>query len=71
MLSANARPWADVLIDGISVGQTPIANLAVPIGTHQVVFRHPQLGERRESVVVGVKGPNRIAVDLTKGASPN
>jgi hypothetical protein len=71
MLSANARPWADVLVDGTSVGQTPIANLAVPIGTHQVVFRHPQLGERRESVVVSVKGPNRIAVDMTKSASPN
>ncbi|OFW28328.1 MAG: hypothetical protein A3G76_02880 [Acidobacteria bacterium RIFCSPLOWO2_12_FULL_65_11] len=71
MVSANARPWADVLVDGTSVGQTPIANLALPIGTHQVVFRHPQLGERRETVVVNAKGPNRIAVDLTKSASPN
>jgi hypothetical protein len=64
--SANARPWADVFVDGTSVGQTPISNLAVPIGTHQVLFRHPQLGERRESVVVNVKGPNRVAADFSK-----
>jgi hypothetical protein len=65
-LSANARPWADVWIDGTSVGQTPIANLSVPIGTHQVIFRHPQFGERRETIVVTSKGPNRIAMDLSK-----
>jgi len=66
MLSANARPWADVFVDGNSVGQTPISNLAIPIGTHQVLFRHPQLGEHREIVVVSVKGPNRVAADLSK-----
>jgi hypothetical protein len=65
-LSANARPWADMFVDGKSVGQTPIGHLAVLIGTHEVVFRHPQLGERRENVVIKTKGPNRISVDLTK-----
>jgi len=65
-LSANARPWADMFVDGKSVGQTPIGRLAVLIGTHEVLFRHPQLGERRENVVVRTKGPNRIAVDFTK-----
>jgi hypothetical protein len=64
-LSVNARPWADVSIDGANVGQTPIANAVVSLGPHQVVFRHPQLGERRQTVMVTAKGPNRIAVDLT------
>jgi hypothetical protein len=63
-VSANARPWADVAIDGKSVGQTPISNLQVPIGTHEVVFRHPRLGERRQTVTVTMNGPNRFAVDL-------
>jgi hypothetical protein len=40
--------------------------VVVAVGTHQVVFRHPQLGEQRQSVDVKVTGPNRIAVDLTK-----
>jgi hypothetical protein len=66
MLSVNARPWADVAIDGNDIGQTPIANAAATVGTHQLVFRHPQFGERRQSVVVTARGPNRVAVDLTK-----
>jgi hypothetical protein len=65
-VNINARPWADVSIDNDSAGQTPIANLPVAIGTHQVVFRHPQLGERRETIVVTAKGPNRVSVDLTR-----
>lgn len=65
-VNVNARPWADVFIDGKNVGQTPIGNLSLPIGTHEVVFRHPELGERRQTVTVTATGPNRIAVDLTK-----
>jgi hypothetical protein len=65
-VSVNARPWADVIIDGKDVGQTPIANLRLPIGTHQAIFRNPEFGERRQSIVVTAKGPNRFAVDLTK-----
>jgi hypothetical protein len=65
-VSVNARPWADIILDGNNVGQTPIANLPVSIGTHEMVFRHPQLGERKQTVSVSVQGPNRIAVDLTK-----
>jgi hypothetical protein len=65
-VAINARPWADVFVDDTNVGQTPIANVAIPIGTHQVVFRHPQLGDRRQTLVVTSKGPNRAAADLTK-----
>jgi hypothetical protein len=31
-----------------------------------VIFRHPQFGERRQTIVVTTKGPNRIAMDLSK-----
>jgi hypothetical protein len=65
-LSINAQPWADVSIDGVEAGQTPIANLRIAVGTHELMFRHPRFGERRQSVVVRVTGPNRLAVDLTK-----
>jgi PEGA domain-containing protein len=65
-VSVNARPWAEIVLDGNSVGQTPIANLPVSVGPHEMVFRHPQLGERRQTFAVTSKGPNRIAVDLTK-----
>jgi hypothetical protein len=65
-LNVNARPWADVWIDGNAAGQTPLANVALSIGPHQITFRHPQLGERTERVLITAKGVNRVAVDLTK-----
>ena len=34
--------------------------------THEVVWRHPQLGERRQTVVVTAKTPVRLQIDLSK-----
>jgi PEGA domain-containing protein len=65
-ISVNARPWAEILMDGASIGQTPIANILVAVGSHELVFRHPQFPERKQTVVVTINGPNRIAADLTK-----
>ena len=42
-IALNAVPWAEVWIDGVKVGDTPIGNLSVAIGNHDVVFRHPEL----------------------------
>ena len=66
MLSVNAQPWAEVWIDGERIGETPIGNLSRRIGSHEVVFRHPELGERREAVVIAVGKPTRVGVDLRK-----
>jgi hypothetical protein len=66
-LSINALPWAYVLLDGQQLtGTTPFANLEVPLGTHEVIWRHPQLGERRQTVVVTAKTPVRLQIDLNK-----
>src|SRR5579864_2259580 len=65
-VSINALPWATVSLDGRDLGTTPIANVDVPLGTHEFVLRHPQLGERRQSVLVTTKGPVRLVVDLNK-----
>jgi hypothetical protein len=63
-LSVNALPWAEVLVDGRAVGTTPLANLSVPIGNHEVVWRHPEHGERRQTVTVAPSTPARIGVDF-------
>jgi hypothetical protein len=63
-LHINALPWAEVWIDGQRVGDTPLANVRVPIGSHQLVFRHPQLGERKQTVAVPADRPVRVGVDL-------
>jgi hypothetical protein len=65
-MSLNALPWAEVWIDGQKVGETPIGNLSVSIGPHEVVFRHPQFGEQRHAATVTLAGPTRLSVDLRK-----
>jgi hypothetical protein len=63
-LSVNARPWAEVFIDGERIGETPIGNLSRPIGRHEVVLRHPELGERRQTVIMTTRAPSRVSVDF-------
>jgi hypothetical protein len=65
-LSINAVPWADVAIDGTAVGQTPMGNIMIAVGSHEITFHHPQFGERTQTIVVTVTGANRAAVDFTR-----
>jgi len=65
-VAINAIPWADVTIDGNPAGQTPLANLSLTIGTHEVVFRHPQFGEQRQTAVVKTEGLTRISANLQR-----
>jgi hypothetical protein len=65
-VSINAQPWAQVWIDGNPVGETPLANLTVSAGEHEIVFRHPQLGERRETTIVKSGVQTRISTTLSK-----
>jgi hypothetical protein len=65
-VNINARPWAEVTVDGAPLGQTPIANAMIPIGTRRLVFRHPDFGERQQDVVIAQRPGQRVSVDLTK-----
>ena len=64
VINLNASPWAEVWIDGQRVGETPIGNLALSIGPHEVVFKHPQFGEKRHAVSVTLNAPVRLSVDM-------
>lgn len=66
VVSLNATPWADVWIDGRNVGETPIGNLSVPIGDHEVVFRNPDFPEQRRVITVTLRSPSRVSLDLRK-----
>jgi PEGA domain len=65
-INLNAAPWAEVYLDGRSLGETPIANASVSAGTHEVIFRNPQFQELRQMVTVASGKPTRLAVTLTK-----
>jgi len=63
-MNINALPWAEVFVDGTRIGDTPLANVQQTIGDHEIVFRHPQLGEKRQVARVTLKEPLRISVDM-------
>ena len=64
VVNLNASPWAEVYLDGERIGETPIGNLSVPIGPHEIVFRHPQFGEKRHAVSVTTGIPVRVSVEM-------
>lgn len=65
-VSLNAVPWATVSIDGENVGDTPIGNLPLAVGQHEVVFRNTELGEQRRIITVTLRAPTRLSVDMTR-----
>jgi hypothetical protein len=65
-LSVNALPWAEVFVDGRSIGTTPLANVPVPVGSHEILWRHPQFGDRRQTIAVTARAPVRIGTDFRR-----
>jgi hypothetical protein len=64
--SFNAVPWAEVWLDGQKLGDTPLANVRVPIGVREFVFKNPQYGERKVTATIRADQPAAIGVDFTK-----
>src|SRR4029079_2068663 len=61
-LSVNAVPWAEVFVDGKTIGVTPLGSVSVPVGSHEILWRHPQFGEKRRTAVVGAQSTARITM---------
>jgi hypothetical protein len=66
VMNLYADIQADVFVDGQRAGQTPLAGYAVPLGPHDVVFRHPKRGEVRYTVQVTLASPAQLTVSFTK-----
>ncbi len=43
-LRINTRPWTSVIVDGQSMGNTPLLNLRLPAGVHQVKLVNQEFG---------------------------
>jgi len=62
------RPWADVSVDGVPVGQTPLAAIPLAAGPHQVLLNHPEFQPYPRRVTVRPGETARLVVDLTVDA---
>ena len=66
VLSVTTSVAAEIAIDGAALGTAPVLRHAVPAGQHDVIVRHPVLGERRLLVTVLPGGSVDVHVDLNK-----
>jgi hypothetical protein len=65
-ISVNAMPWAQVSINGNPVGETPLANVPLAVGEYEITFRHPQLGEQTQKVIVKSNALTRASATFSR-----
>jgi serine/threonine-protein kinase len=64
-LQLGVTPWADVSIDGVIVGQTPMPRIPLPAGVHDVLLTHPDFQPFPRRVTIRAGDTLRLVVDLT------
>ncbi len=69
ILRVTAIDWAEVTLDGRSLGQTPIRGVSVPAGNHTLVLDNPALGRRVERRFRAEPGAS-LAVSANMTTSP-
>jgi hypothetical protein len=62
-MTVTASEAAEVWLDGVRVGGTPLTALPVPLGTHDLVVKRAAGGERRFPITIGVN-PFTLHVDF-------
>jgi serine/threonine-protein kinase len=60
-----ARPWADVSVDGVPRGQTPLGRIPLAPGPHAVLLTHPDYQPYPRRVTIRPGETLRLAVDLS------
>jgi serine/threonine-protein kinase len=63
-------PWAEVMVDGKSVGTTPFKPLSLPLGEHTIVLNHPSYKPVRKRVMIRPGVTTKLEVDLGFEAFP-
>lgn len=70
MMNLTSDEPAEVWLDGRLIGQTPLTTLPTTLGRHEVVFRHPRLGDVSYTVNVTLAAPVRLTVTFNKRRFP-
>ena len=62
----DEQVWAVECLILVPEDTIEIVERAQPVGTHEVIFRHPQFGEQRITATVTATAPARLSVDMRK-----
>jgi hypothetical protein len=69
-LRITTEAGSEIYVEGELIGTAPVAAIRVPIGTREVLVRHPQFGERRQSVDISLGQPVDLSVILKEANAP-
>jgi serine/threonine protein kinase len=64
LLAIAVSPWADVDVDGVRVGQTPLRAFSLPAGAHSVLLSHPDFQPYPRRVTIRPGETFHLRVDL-------
>jgi hypothetical protein len=64
-LSVTSSEPAEVFVDGVRVGETPLSDAAIDVGTREIVVKRTSGGERRFTATVTTK-PYTLNVDFSR-----
>jgi serine/threonine protein kinase len=67
-LQIGVKPYAEVFVDGASVGTTPMRPLQLPAGRHTVRLEHPDFQPLQRVVTVLENQRARLVIDLAQDA---
>ncbi len=59
-LKVVVEPWAEIYLDGVKIGETPLAARRLPEGKYQVLLKNPQMGRRLKKTVLIIAGKDTL-----------
>jgi hypothetical protein len=69
-LLVSTQAGAEIYIEGELKGTSPLGPIPVPLGSREVLIRHPELGERRQSVEIIAGKTVELSAVLSGNAAP-
>lgn len=64
LLHIDAPAGAEIFIDGNRVGESPLDEQRVPVGTREILVKHPQLGEKKVTATVTASAPVEVTIEF-------
>jgi hypothetical protein len=61
-ISIGAEPWAEVLLDGKKIGETPIPDFSLPVGIHTFEFTNPSFKSVKQKVQIHIGTNKKLIV---------
>ena len=64
IIRIDAPAGAEIFIDGAKVGDAPIGDQTVTVGTREILVKHPQLGEKKVTATVTSSTPAEVKIEF-------